>query len=589
MSGGGPSSIKRISRCAAGMPAPSRENGNRVGIEFDLEVYDLTFLRKRSDTMHQALYRKWRPKSFDDVYGQEHITSVLRYEIEHGKLSHAYLFCGSRGVGKTTCAKILAKAVNCEHPVNGEPCGVCDACRAVEEGTATDVLEMDAASNNGVDNIRDIRDEVVFAPSQLKYRVYIVDEVHMLSQSAFNALLKTLEEPPSYVIFILATTEQHKLPATIVSRCQRFEFRRIPTPVLSDRLNFIAEKENIDLTPDASHLLARLAQGGMRDAISLLELCAGSGERITPSLVCDTVGSTGREQTLKIAKAVSTKDYDTIFSEIDSLVSSSKSIAVFCQDMISFWRDMLVFRSSENASEYLDLTDAETEELAAIAGKFTKETLLWHCGLLDDALARINRSASTARITAELTLIRMCDEKLDNRTDALLSRISKLEAVRFSNPTVQPEKSYETPVSDNENEDEKPYVTVTTDKTVKSNIVNNEKASSAATTYGKRVLRPLRAWADILDEIRSSDIVKWINLNAASAYTDESGNAIIRFDSDFQRRRAEETVSIGELSQIVSSHNGQAINVVFETAPSSGGASDGIIDEILDNLEENLK
>ena len=167
MSGGGPSSIKRISRCAAGMPAPSRENGNRVGIEFDLEVYDLTFLRKRSDTMHQALYRKWRPKSFDDVYGQEHITSVLRYEIEHGKLSHAYLFCGSRGVGKTTCAKILAKAVNCEHPVNGEPCGVCDACRAVEEGTATDVLEMDAASNNGGDNIREIRDEVVFAPSQL--------------------------------------------------------------------------------------------------------------------------------------------------------------------------------------------------------------------------------------------------------------------------------------------------------------------------------------------------------------------------------------------------------------------------------------
>ncbi len=540
--------------------------------------------------MHQALYRKWRPKSFSDVCGQEHITSVLRYEVEHGKESHAYLFCGSRGVGKTTCAKILAKAVNCEHPVNGEPCGVCNACRAIEEGTATDVLEMDAASNNGVDNIRDIRDEVVFAPSQLKYRVYIVDEVHMLSQSAFNALLKTLEEPPSYVIFILATTEQHKLPATIVSRCQRFEFRRIPTPVLAKRLDFIAGEENIDLTADAAHLLARLAQGGMRDAISLLELCAGNGEKITPALVCETVGSTGREQTLKMAKAVSTKDYDTIFSEIDSLVSSSKSIAVFCQDMISFWRDMLVFRSSPNASEYLDLTDAETEELAAIAGKFTKETLLWHCGLLDDALARINRSASTARITAELTLMRMCDEKLDNRTDAILSRISKLEASRLSPVSVTTVDGPETLVSD---KDKKETATpVKNEEAAKASFAATDtavKKTAVPPVEGKRVLRPLRAWADILDEIKSSDIVRWISLNSASAYTDGNGNAIIRFDSDFQRSRAEESLSADDLSQTVSAHIGQAVRVVFETSPSQGGEGDSIIDEILDNLEEDSK
>ena len=223
--------------------------------------------------MHQALYRKWRPDVFDDVYGQEHITSVLKYEVGNGKLSHAYLFCGSRGVGKTTCAKILAKAVNCENPQNGEPCGVCDSCRAIDAGSAPDVLEMDAASNNGVDNIRDIREEVIFAPAMLKYKVYIVDEVHMLSTSAFNALLKTLEEPPSYVIFILATTEQHKLPATIISRCQRFEFRRISTENLSARIELIAKEEGIKLTKDASHLIARLSQGGMRDAISLLELC----------------------------------------------------------------------------------------------------------------------------------------------------------------------------------------------------------------------------------------------------------------------------------------------------------------------------
>ena len=537
--------------------------------------------------MHQALYRKWRPKSFSDVCGQEHITSVLRYEVEHGKESHAYLFCGSRGVGKTTCAKILAKAVNCEHPVNGEPCGDCDACRAIEEGTATDVLEMDAASNNGVDNIRDIRDEVVFAPSQLKYRVYIVDEVHMLSQSAFNALLKTLEEPPSYVIFILATTEQHKLPATIVSRCQRFEFRRIPTPVLAKRLDFIADEEKIDLTADASHLLARLAQGGMRDAISLLELCAGNGEKITPALVCETVGSTGREQTLKMAKAVSAKDYDTIFSEIASLVSSSKSIAVFCQDLISFWRDMLIFRSSPKASEYLDLTDAETEELAAVAGEFTKETLLWHCGLLDDALARINRSASTARITAELTLMRMCDEKLDNRTDAILSRISKLEAVRLS---TAPKASVKKPDPDPPKEKVPPTATEAGKPECSVAVTDEAKMKKAPIAgSGKRTLRPLHAWADILDEIKSADIVRWISLYSASAYTDGSGNAIIRFDSDFQRSRAEESLSADDLAQIVSAHLGKAIKVIFEASSSQSGEDDSITDEIFDNLEENSK
>ena len=245
--------------------------------------------------MYQAFYRKWRPRRFDDVCGQEHITSVLRYETEHGAFSHAYLFCGSRGTGKTTCAKILARAVNCEHPEGGNPCGQCAACRAIEEGTTTDVIEMDAASNNGVDNIRDIRDEVVYAPSALKKRVYIIDEVHMLSASAFNALLKTLEEPPAHVVFILATTELHKLPATIVSRCQRFDFRRISMDALISRLTYIAGQEGLELEPEAARMLARLAQGGMRDAISLLELCAGSRGVITPAAVNEAVGSAGRE------------------------------------------------------------------------------------------------------------------------------------------------------------------------------------------------------------------------------------------------------------------------------------------------------
>ncbi|MBO5270261.1 MAG: DNA polymerase III subunit gamma/tau, partial [Clostridia bacterium] len=301
--------------------------------------------------MHQALYRKWRPQTFEDVYGQDHITKVLKYEAEHGLFSHAYLFCGSRGTGKTTCAKILAKVVNCEHPVNGSPCGECESCKLIENSAVTDILEMDAASNNSVENIRDIRDEVVYTPTSLKYRVYIIDEVHMLSGSAFNALLKTLEEPPAHVIFILATTELHKLPSTIISRCQRFDFRRIAIPDLMKRILQIAEAEKIEIEQDAAFLIAKMAQGGMRDSISLLELCAGSHERITVDLVNEAVGSTGRSAMIRVLNAVAGQDYETILAEIHKVVQSSGDIRVFWQDLISLYRDLLVVRTSQNAAE----------------------------------------------------------------------------------------------------------------------------------------------------------------------------------------------------------------------------------------------
>ena len=328
--------------------------------------------------MHQAFYRKWRPQTFDDVYGQEHITSVLRYETENGAFSHAYLFCGSRGTGKTTCAKILAKAVNCESPVNGSPCCRCASCVAIDGGAATDVLEMDAASNNGVDNIRDIRDEVVYAPSSLKKRVYIIDEVHMLSVSAFNALLKTLEEPPEHVVFVLATTELHKLPATIISRCQRFDFRRISTETLMKRLSYIAEREGLTLDEEAARMIAKQAQGGMRDAISLLELCSGSTKDITPETVNESVGTTGSDAMVAVLKAIADQNYDLLFGQIDEVVRSSKDLSVFWQNLISFYRDMLVLKTTPNAASYLDLTDHETAQLKSAAERFRKETLLYH-------------------------------------------------------------------------------------------------------------------------------------------------------------------------------------------------------------------
>lgn len=379
--------------------------------------------------MHQALYRKYRPRSFDDVCGEEHITSVLRYEAKMAKFSHAYLFCGPRGTGKTTCAKILAKALNCENPENGNPCGKCFACTSIDNGTATDVLEMDAASNNGVEYIRDIRDEVNYTPASLNKRVYIIDEVHMLSVSAFNALLKTLEEPPEHVVFILATTELHKLPATIISRCQRFDFRRIKTDVIASRLLQIAEWESIALTPDAAKVIAKQSQGGMRDAISLFELCASGGHDVTAERAVDILGLTGTETLYKTAVAVARADARSIFNIVQIISASSKDIAVYWSELTEFWRDMLVckFLSDEEKASYLDLTEPELRVLNDAARRFTKEALSYHFELLDDALREMARLPQTKRITAELTLMKMSDASLNSSTESLLARIAALE------------------------------------------------------------------------------------------------------------------------------------------------------------------
>lgn len=399
--------------------------------------------------MHQALYRKYRPRTFDDMCGQEHITRVLKYEIAQGQISHAYLFCGSRGTGKTTSAKILARAVNCQSPVDGSPCGKCDACRLIASGGETDILEMDAASNNKVDDIRAILDEVVYTPSSLKYRVYIIDEVHMLSQSAFNALLKTLEEPPAHVIFILATTELQKLPSTIISRCQRFDFRRISVPVLTSRLEYIAGQEGIALEHDAALMLARLAQGGMRDAISLLELCAGGRERVTPAVVNDAVGSTGRASVSRTVRALAARDAATLFDIVFETDASAKDITVFWSELISYYRDMLVTKTGVDAAKYLDLTEAEGEELLRDAALFTRETLLYHSRLLDEAYLSMQRAGAIRRSVAEMTLLRMADERLDTRPEALLSRIAALENTLAGIPMTLPLVNDEYPVADN--------------------------------------------------------------------------------------------------------------------------------------------
>ena len=383
--------------------------------------------------MHQALYRKWRPKAFSDVCGQEHITSVLSWQVENHKLSHAYLFCGSRGTGKTTCAKILAKAANCPNTVKGNPCNACEICAEIDSGRSLEVLEMDAASNTGVDYIRDIREEVIFTPSAMGTRVYIIDEVHMLSEGAFNALLKTLEEPPAGVIFILATTEMQEIPATILSRCQRFDFRRISLQTIMDRLTVIAQSERIELTPDGARLIARLAQGGMRDAISLLELCAGEGKAVNAESVSAAAGVCGRTQVSEAVAAIGKRNFALLLSQVAAMYRSSIDLSVFFTDLISYYRDMMVQKalkitaaSGQVPGEVLDYSDSELTELIENAGAFSYQTLLYHVKLLEEAFLSMHRGEDK-RVVAEMTLLRLCSEAFGDSPEALSARIASLE------------------------------------------------------------------------------------------------------------------------------------------------------------------
>lgn len=538
--------------------------------------------------MHQALYRKWRPETFDDVCGQDHITSVLKYEAMSGTFSHAYLFCGSRGTGKTTCAKILSRVINCLDPQNGNPCGKCAACRAIESGTTTDVLEMDAASNNGVEDIRDIRDEVIYAPSDLKYRVYIIDEVHMLSVSAFNALLKTLEEPPAHVVFILATTELHKLPATIVSRCQRFDFRRISTDTLAARLMHIAKHEDLVLNEDAARLISRQAQGGMRDAISLLELCAGSRAPITAELVSDTVGSMGREAMIEIAEAVAARDFDTLFDVIDKTVRSSKDIAIFWQELISLYRDMLVVKTTKNAASYLDLTDSERVMLEECASKFSRETLIYHCQLLDDAHITMQKANAVKRIVAEMTLVRMCDPALDTSPQALMSRIARLEEIIASGTyTKAPEKKVKEKVKEAPKQ-EPQTVPIETQKAVPA-VKDNAPSNSAKASDNARTLRSLRIWNEAISRIAEGHPVPASFLKTAKAYTTEDGKIVIKFESDFQKMMSERDGGLDALRGALSFCLQKQIapsDIIFEIQAAKA-ADDGLLDLILDAADEN--
>ncbi len=386
--------------------------------------------------MYQVLYRKYRPQVFSDVVGQDHITRTLQQELQSGKLAHAYLFTGSRGTGKTTCAKILAKAVNCLHPVDGNPCNECEVCRGIDSGAILDVMEIDAASNNGVDNIRDIRDEASFAPVNCRYRVYIIDEVHMLSIGAFNALLKTLEEPPAHVKFILATTEVHKLPVTILSRCQRFDFHRVSPEAMLSRMQTIASQEGFTLDDDAGMLIARLADGGMRDALSTLDQCIGRDRHVTAQLVTDVAGITGRDHLFALTQALAAHDTATAMEQLSDLHAKSLDMERLCGDLVQHFRNLMIVKTVRSADRVLICTAQELEQYRAQSESMTLETILYAIDLLQDTAVTMKKGVNR-RVEMELALIRLANPSLSKDTDALLTRIAALERAVRSGAAVQ--------------------------------------------------------------------------------------------------------------------------------------------------------
>lgn len=416
--------------------------------------------------MYRVLYRKWRPAVFTDVSGQEHITSTLQNEVSSGRLNHAYLFTGSRGTGKTTCAKILAKAVNCLNPQNGNPCGECEICKGIDDGSILDIVEMDAASNRKIDDIRQIIDEVQFKPAKCKYRVYIVDEVHMLTTEAFNALLKTLEEPPEHVIFILATTEVHKLPQTIRSRCQRFDFHRIPPKAIADRVEYVVSQENAEITESAALMLASVADGALRDALSLLDSCLAVSSHIDEEVVRNAAGLVSKTYLFELATTIINKNPTRSLEIIDRLYSESKDMARLCDELVEHFRALMLIKTIKNPRDILIMSDDEFEQAVTQSDYLSLADIVFYMDVLSRAYQRMGRGTGD-RTELEMALVKLSATELDGTVEALTARVTALEkavkrgiTVNYAQPaqqSVQAEATQSASVPNTQTEVEEPF------------------------------------------------------------------------------------------------------------------------------------
>lgn len=471
--------------------------------------------------MYQALYRKYRPRFFKDVVGQEHITAVLEKEVAEKTFGHAYIFTGSRGIGKTTCAKILAKAVNCPNEHEGEPCGECAVCRGIDDGSLLDVTEMDAASNRNIDDIRDLRAEANFTPAVAKYRVYIIDEAHMLTKEAANALLKIMEEPPEHVIFILATTEVHRLPPTILSRCMRFDFKRMTPSVIAERIKFVCKMERIGIDDDAALLIGELADGGMRDALSLLDICRAD-EHITLESVSRRAGLAGREYLFDLAACIAQKDTPKVLETVDKLYADSADVSRLCDELIGHFRNLMIVSCSKDAGAILKVLPKELERLKEQAGSISQTDIFYCISVLQDTLTKMAKSTSK-RLEFELSMVKLCSPELSQSTEALLARIEKLEdeisllKARNAVPAEAAPAAEVVPAARQEQPFRKKAYAAAT-KAQKPQVQNGSYGAASDT-------KQFAMWDNVLDILNRRDKMLFVLLSDSKAY--ESGSHIL--------------------------------------------------------------
>lgn len=469
--------------------------------------------------MYQALYRKYRPQTFTEVCGQDHISNTLKAQVAENRFTHAYLFTGSRGTGKTSSAKILSKAVNCLNPVNGDPCNECENCVGIDNGTILDIVEIDAASNRGVDDIRNLREQIEYLPSKAKFRVYIIDEVHMLTKEAFNALLKTLEEPPAHAIFILATTEVWAIPPTILSRCQRYDFNRISAEVISARIKYVCEKEGLTIEDNAALLIAKLCDGGMRDALSILDLCAGTDKNITEKLVADSAGLIGKDYLFSFVDIIEKKDAAAALTLLDELYNASCDIERLVNELISHYRDLLVAKTTKDFKKLITDTNERLERIEAQAKKVRFESILYCSQKLSECLENM-KSGASKRTAAETVLIRLCTDDLDNSNDALLKRIAELEEkvasgsvtipVIAAAPDKKPSASKEnTEISEEKNENK--------DKAYENTVKPTKIKADEVVRFTK--------WPEVMEKIKADSAILYAVLNNSKAYL--KGNLLL--------------------------------------------------------------
>lgn len=521
---------------------------------------------------YTALYRKFRPQEFEDVKGQEHIVTTLKNQIKADRIGHAYLFCGTRGTGKTTIAKILARAVNCEHPVDGSPCNTCKTCRAIMEGTSMNVIEIDAASNNGVDNIREIREEVAYRPTEGRYKVYIIDEVHMLSTGAFNALLKTLEEPPSYVIFILATTEAHKIPITILSRCQRYDFRRITVDTIADRLTELMNKEGNDVEEKAIRYIAKAADGSMRDALSLLDQCIAFylGEKLTYEKVLENLGAVDTDIFSGLLRKILRQDTAGAVKTLEEIILQGKEMGQFVTDFIWYLRNLLLIGSSEHPEDAVDVSAENLEKMKEESTMMDAETLMRYIRIFSELSNQI-KYASQKRVLVEIALIKLCQPVMETNLDSLYDRVRVLEE-KLEHGVMMPAAQADTTARESRRDIPKEETPAPVNKP--------EKAAPEDLQYVKR------NWNSIIRDTKG--LLQQMLLESTPKYDGNTGEPVlyVEFRNFLAQTCIESPESMEMLKNAVRKKIGKDVEIKMilkdnEVGGNKGGLSEITVDDLL--------